>query len=289
MDPAIAGLVILSAIIHPLRDLTLKGNGYPESTYLGVTAAWIGIAAGQILAEGGSFHLPAEVWVNAGLSSLGLLAYYGGTMAALKRGDMSIYYPIIRSSPLFIILVSIAFLDQSYSAIVIGGIALAMAGVFFLQRGPSGRLLSHPSAFGFAVLAMVGSGTYAISDAFAVQHVSPATFLFYVYSLLTLAFTLLFLLTKPKRRNALSHLFGGWTRSPWRVLFAATTSYVSYLLILIAYEGGGEPAVVNAVRQLSVPVSVLMSAWVLKESRIPARFAWSLVLGLGIAAIVIHG
>ena len=53
--------------------------------------------------------------------------------------------------------------------------------------------------------------------------------------------------------------------------------------------GGGEVAVVSAIRQVSIPLSVLLGALVLNEKRFLVRLAWSLLLAGGVVIIILGG
>ena len=63
--------------------------------------------------------------------------------------------------------------------------------------------------------------------------------------------------------------------------------YFSYLLILLAYQDGGEVAAVNAVRQASIPFSVILGGMWLKEADMGQRILASLLLAAGIVVIVL--
>lgn len=282
-----AALVLLSALLHPVRDLILKGHAQPESAYLAVTGGWVGIAAIHVLASGSGLSLPAEAWGLAVLSAGCLTAYYFGTMAALKTGDLSIYYPIIRSSPLLIVLITWVFAGERYSATVLTGIAMIVVAGFSLQRQP-GRLIPQPRAALLAILAMAGSAGYTIADARAMVLVAPAVFLFWVYVLVTPAFAVLVLLFKPNEKSAAQHLAGGWHRWPLRIAAASLVSYVSYLCILTAFGIGAGAAETAAVRQASIPVSVVLAAWFVGETRFVHRMGWATVIAAGIVLITLH-
>ncbi len=75
-------------------------------------------------------------------------------------------------------------------------------------------------------------------------------------------------------------------RNPIPYVKIGVICYISYLLILIAYQNGGEVAVVNSVRQASIPISVLLGGMWLKEIDIKQRILASLLLSLGIVVIV---
>lgn len=296
-------LVLFSALLHPVRDLILKGHPYPESAYLAVTAAWVAIAFAHTVAAGTPLTLPAGTWQLVVASAACLTAYYFGTMAALKTGDLSIYYPIIRSSPLLIVVLSWMAGGAQYAQPVLAGIVLVVLAGFMLQRQP-GRLVASPRTALLAVIAMAGSAGYTIADhaamagapanlaTGAVGHaavLSPQAFLFWVYVLVTPAFAALTLLFKPKERNARTHLTAGWGASPGRLVAASGISYLSYLLILSAFGIGAGAAETAAVRQASIPVSVVLAALVLGETRLLPRLGWASLIAAGIAMILLGG
>ncbi len=286
MDNAWIALVLLSAAIHPIRDLTLKGVPHPVSCYTGVSFSWIIFSAIQALITDQSLHLPSEVWPLVILSASGLALYYYGTLSALRRGNLSVYYPIIRSSPVAIVLISWLLFDQSYSWAVLLGIALVMAGSLMIQKSPGG-FLHDPKAFALAVLAMLGSAFYSLSDATAMQATSPAPFLFYTYILLTGMLATVRAWEDRHAKSPISGLLRGWVTSPWRIFIAGLTSYVSYIFILNAFQLGAEAAPVTAVRQASIPVSVLLAALILKEPRFLHRIGWASLIALGILCIAL--
>ena len=292
-------LVLVSALLHPVRDLILKGHSHPESAYLAVTATWVAIAGAHIMATGAGLSLPANILPLAIMSAACLTAYYFGTMAALKSGDLSVYYPIIRSSPLLIVLLTWALAGTRYSAGALAGIALIVIAGFMLQRQP-GRIIAHPRTAALAFIAMAGSAGYTMADHAAMaghplaqeasQHIAvrPETFLFWVYLMVTPAFAVLANTFKPAGRSTREHLTGGWTSRPVRIVMAAIVSYVSYLCILWAFEAGAGAAETAAVRQASIPVSVVLAALVLGERRFVHRLGWASLIAAGIALIALQ-
>jgi len=80
-------------------------------------------------------------------------------------------------------------------------------------------------------------------------------------------------------------LFGNWYSDPARMVIAALSSYLSYLLILIAFQLGGEAAQVSAVRQASIPVSIVLAALLLKEPRLLQRLVWGAFMLIGMTIL----
>jgi drug/metabolite transporter (DMT)-like permease len=289
MELMVIALVLGSAALHPFRDLLIKGQSFPESAYLGVTGSWVIFAALQAALLNQTLTLPSEVWPLVAGSALGLFIYYLCVMLTLKAGDLSIYYPIIRSSPLAIVAIGYLFLERYYSPVTLMGIVLTLVGAIMIQYRRGAGLLQHPKLVLTATLAMIGSAIYGLADSVSMQSIEPAPFLFWVYTILTLAFTVFFALSRPKKRPLSLQLFGCWRSTAVQVLASGALSYVSYVLILLAFQAGGEVAAVSATRQASIPISVLLGSLVLKEERLLARLAWSLLLAFGVVLVIIGG
>jgi drug/metabolite transporter (DMT)-like permease len=287
MELMVIALVLGSAALHPFRDLLIKGQGFPESAYLGVTGSWVIFAALQAALLNQTLTLPSEVWPLVAGSALGLFIYYLCVMLTLKAGDLSVYYPIIRSSPLAIVAIGYLFLERYYSPVTLMGIVLTLVGAIMIQYRRGAGLLQHPKLVLTATLAMVGSAIYGLADSAAMQSIEPAPFLFWVYTILTLAFIVFFALSRPKKRPLSLQLFGCWRSTALQVLASGALSYASYTLILLAFQAGGEVAAVSATRQASIPISVLLGSLVLKEERLLARLAWSLLLAGGVVLVMV--
>jgi drug/metabolite transporter (DMT)-like permease len=286
MDLGIAALVLASAFLHPFWNLLVKDNPYREGAFLALIALHSVLGGFHALAIGASLLSAIEVWPLLLVSAGGELLFGIGLVATYQRGDLSVYYPIIRASPLFIVIVSAGVLGERYSALLLAGIGLVLLGTFFLQYRRGARLLHDPLAFTTAVLAMMGSGIYSLADAQALQAIEPAVRFFWVELMVAPCLALYFALTKPRSRGLGVHLFAGWRVTPGRFLAAGVLAYTSYLLILMAYRLGGDVAAVTSIRQASIPISVLLGALVLREAHLPARLSWSLVLAAGIVMII---
>lgn len=287
MELTVAGVVLLAASIHPFRELILKSNAFPESAYLGVIIVWAVLAVLHAMVLGVDLGSGFTVLPLILISTVGLMFYYIGILTTLKTGDLSVYYPIIRAAPLFIVVFGWLVLGQSYGPVMLGGVALVMVGAFFLQYRRGARLLHHPATFATAALAMAGMGTQSLADSEAMKTVEPAALLVWVYLFLAPACAIYFMIRKSAGRPLLTHLFGGWKKTPYRYLTAAITSYLSYYLILVSYQMGGNVAAVNSLRQASIPLSVILGGYFLKEANTGSRLAWAIVLVAGIIIIIL--
>ncbi|MCH7865811.1 MAG: hypothetical protein IIC56_11435 [Proteobacteria bacterium] len=289
MELTVAGVVLLAASVHPFRELILKGTAFPEAAYLGVIFMWAAIAVIHGLVLGVDFSSGFEVLPLILISTAGLMVYYIGILTTLKTGDLSVYYPIIRAAPVFIVVFGWLVLGQSYGPTMLAGVVLVVISAFFLQYRRGSRLFRHPATFATAALAMAGMGTQSLADSEAMRTIEPAVLLVWQYFLLIPACVIFFVIRKPAARPVLTHLFGGWKLTPLRYLIAGATSYLSYYLILVSYQWGGNVAAVNGLRQASIPLSVILSGFFLKEANTMGRLAWAVVLAAGIVVIIFAG
>jgi drug/metabolite transporter (DMT)-like permease len=287
VDLVIASLALASALIHPLREFIMKGSRYPEAGYLGIVALWIPLTLTHTVIAGADLGSAWAVWPVVLLSYLGFFLFYVGTLETIKRGDLSVYYPIARASPLFIVVVGFLFLGHRYSPALLSGIGLCLVGAFFLQYKPGARFLRQPAALMGALVAMSGTGIYSLADAEAIRTVEPMVMMAWVYILLVPSCAAYFALTRPRGQRIIAHLLAGWQQTPWRFVAAAVLSYLSYYLILVSYQLGGNVAAVGSLRLASIPVSVFLGGRYLKEADMRTRLAWSLVLTGGIVVIIV--
>ena len=148
-------------------------------------------------------------------------------------------------------------------------------------------MLSQPATLAMAVMTMSVQGVTMLADAQAMVSVEPSAFLFAVYLIITPCTAAVFASTRPVSRSIGRHLFGGWRRNPLRFLLAGVTCYASYYLLLVTFQLGANVAAASAVRQVSIPMSVIMGGMLFGEARMMGRLGWSIVLAGGIAIIIL--
>lgn len=287
MELNVALVVITSALIHPLREFFIKDNRYPEGLTFSVIAMFGLISGIQVLVTGANPWAAAAVWPAVAVSGLSVILFYYCTINALRHGDLSIYYPIIRSSPLFVVVAGFLLLGQRYSSELLIGVVVVVIAAFFLQYRRGVRLLDQPKALAMALLAMSAHGALTLADAEALRVVTPMEFFFFLYLFVVPVAGVMLAMTRPGGRSVGEHLFAGWRVTPGRYLLAGCTSYLSYYLILTAFHMGGNVAAVSALRQISIPVSVFLGGMLLSETRMGGRLAWSIMLAIGVVIIIV--
>ena len=287
MSISVVFLVVISALLHPLRVFLIKGDSTPEGLTLSVVIIFGCMSFFQIILMGINPWKVFEIWPLIAISSLGLLLHFWCIVKSLRVGDFSVNYPIIRSSPLFVVVVGYIFLNHNYSMEILLGIAIVIISAFMIQYTPGGKYFSKPASLLLAVLAMCFHGIITLADAEAMKYVEPAAFLFIQYLFVTPAMALMFVLTRPSGKNIYEYLFLGWKNKPLRFFLTGFTAYISYLLILYSFRMGANVAAVSAIRQISIPFSVLMGGFFLLEKKMNYRLFWSLLLTFGVIIIIV--
>ena len=280
-------LVIFSALLHPVRVFLIKGDNTPEGLTLSVVIIFGFMSFFQIILMGINPWEVFEIWPLIAISSVGLLLHFWCIVKSLRVGDFSVNYPIIRSSPMFVVVAGYIFLNHHYSMEILLGIAIVILSAFMIQYTPGGKYLSKPSSILLAVLAMCFHGIITLADAEAMKYVEPAAFLFIQYLFVTPAMAIIFILTRPSGKNIYEYLFLGWGKKPFRFFLAGFTAYISYLLILYSFRMGANVAAVSSIRQISIPFSVLIGGFYLMEKQMNYRLFWSILLTLGVIIIIV--
>ncbi len=262
----------------------IKKDPEPEAAFLTLSllAAFVGLLHGLI--TGADFFLTADQFFFIAISVTGQLLYSLSLVATLKRGDLSAYYPIIRASPVFIVGFSFFVLGKVYDWEVLVGIALVLFGAVLLLYRRGVNIFADWRIFLLAVLAMCGTGIYSLSDARLMKEIEPAVLFFWVQILVWPFLAITYRLNG----YTLPQYFGVTRiiRAPMLHLKLICCLYGSYLLILMAYEQGGDVAAVTTVRQASIPLSVIIGGYFLNEGAIARRLIASFVLSVGIIIVI---
>lgn len=284
-------MVLFSALLHAGWNAYAKGTESPTAFL-----AWLGIASvlsGLLLlpfVDLGS--VPAAVWWILPGTALVHTAYQIFLGRAYERGDLSVVYPISRSTPALVAIVAVPLMDDPVSAAGGAGIAVVMAGMWLVHTG--GRIawrgLVSPG-IGYAYLTLATTAGYSLLDKLAMQRFAEVTWagqvpraLVYFY-LLTTASTLLFV-PMVMRRLPRETFLSVPKRYAGRLLFGLVASVGSYVLILEALRTASV-SYVTAVRQTSVVFAALLSFLMLRERPGRPRTVGALLTVAGVAIIAL--
>lgn len=276
--------VVLSAALHALWNYLLRRAGGSRTvaalSIVAESVLLLPLAAVALVSSGG---IPIWPFVPAILVAAALaLANYAALMAAYRRADLSLAYPVARGG-VFLFLPLLGFLVFGERLDARGWLALALivTGIMLLpltrfDRLALGELGRHlrDRAMGFALLAAAATAAYTVWDKYAIAFLDTFLYLSGYTMILGLWFAV-GLVRAPRdevRQQVRTHAKAIVTIG---FLIAA-----SYLLVLIALRDGMSTQVL-AVRQLSIPIGVLLGWRLLRETLTLPRAIGSSLITIG--------
>jgi drug/metabolite transporter (DMT)-like permease len=302
VTPDVLGLVLASALIHAVWSFSIKGSRDPLSfnvvQTIPLTLAFLAtLFFVDLTALSGRFY-----WLLLG-TGVAHGAYLYGLSLALSGGDLSLVYPIARSTPAFLPLFAIPLTGERLTGAGMIGIATVVAGMWTVQFGgtagrdeaDAGSLFGRLTAphFRFAYLALAATVAYGLLDKALMLELSdsalpgpipPPVFGFFALWLTCSLFFVPAALIRMERGS-----LGRALRSEWkRASVAATISVVGYSLILKAFETAPASYVV-AVRQVSVLFVLALSIAFLGERPGRLRILGAIATVAGVALVAVAG
>lgn len=230
--------------------------------------------------------------------------YLWGLAEAYRAGDMSIAYPIARSSPLIIVGISSFFLGQqetiSLQAVI--GIVMIVFGCLLipLPSFQDFKLANYRNrTTTFAIVAAFATAGYSLVDNQATQlmrgltdlngvPIASAGEIALVYVTLQSAFAVIwmvwFVLSTAKQRNDFTVL----VKTQWRVgLLTAALMLGTYSLVILSMAFVDNVSYVVALRQFSIPLGVLFAVIGFGESLKAPKISGVLITFIGLIAVAL--
>jgi drug/metabolite transporter (DMT)-like permease len=293
MTPFVLSIVLLSALIHAVWSVVIKGSRSPLAFNL-TQALWLAVLAIPVFALSDLGAISERFWWLLAITAVfhGLYMYW--LSLAYELADLSLVYPIARSTPAFLPLFAIPLLGEEISWIGGAGIATVVAGMWAVQIGDStARRLSPRRAWwkaftgrhlAYAYLALAGTIGFTLADKLIMVELanaewqSPVPISIFCFFAIWVSCSVVFvpLGLRHVDRGVLREVVTGEWRNAG---MASVISIVGYGLILKALETDATSYVVT-VRQSSVLFVLLFSVAFLGER--PGRLR---ILG-GIATVV---
>lgn len=282
-------LVVLSAAMHAGRNFLTKKAGDKQAF------VWWYEIVGLLLFTPlfGAYVDPtalgsANCWLLITISGLLHFAYWVFLTKALENGDLSLVYPITRSSPALVLIVSMFVLSEEVSLRGAAGILLVATGSYCINMHElrfSALVrpmlsLSTDRAIQFALLTLLSVSAYSIVDKVAVAKIHPVVFA-YLYPWISM---LLFSHYLGVRKNW-QRIKDEWQSNHNAILICGGLSIFGYFLILVAFTVDRVSYIVG-LRQLSIVFAVLLGGFALNEKHRAIRLAFALVVFAGTFLIV---
>ncbi len=281
-------MVLLSALLHAGWNVVAKRSERPTAfLYLLTAVTLLGALALAPLLSLSVYQGELLVMLLASCTLHGLSFIV--LSRAYEAGDLSLVYPIARSTPAVVPLLAIPWLGERVSALGAAGIALTLLGMWLVQTGGAVRwqALRQPAAL-WAYLMLVLTAGFSLVDKRAMALLSHAPWQSpmpraLAYYLLQTAGAALVCAPYALQRVGARELGEVMRRRGWLVTGAALATLASYVLILETLRTA-QVSYVVAVRQCSVLFAVAFAVWALSEK--PSRLRLTGTLGT-IAGVVL--
>lgn len=272
MSSSVFALVVLSAALHALWNLLIKGSSDKLLMTVAVTmsAGFVGLLSLPF------FPAPASAsWVFIAASGLASVAYFLMVASTYKVADMSLAYPVIRgSSPLLVGLAGVLFFGEYLPLTAWVAIIIISSGIFSMamvkhEHGTKGLAFALATAMLTAVCTLIDAEGARRSQ-------SPAAYTLWIFALTGL---LMAIWAATTRRGE----FPPFLRQNWRLSFpAGVGALCSYGTALWAMTMA-PVAMVAALRETTVLFGAAFAWFVLKEQIGRARLAAILAIAVGAA------
>jgi len=283
MEPLPLILVLLSAVSHGLWNYFSKAGKDKESfmLLLNLTSLVLFLPFFWVILPEITFptRILPYLLISAGAETI----YFLGLGKAYETGDLSLVYPVARSSPVFVALAAFLLLGEKITTTGIIGILVIFTGVYILHlKGLTRQDLTAPLKYlrtgssRYALLAALGTTIYSISDKLGVTTVEPLLYSFWLGFFVTGVLTITIILrgglgllreeievNLPRATVAGVLMRGGYMM----VLYAMSLAQVSYIL---------------ALRQISVVLGALMGVLFLGEKYGGVRVIGSVIIFIGV-------
>ncbi|MBK8985885.1 MAG: EamA family transporter [Chloroflexi bacterium] len=228
---------------------------------------------GWIVARNGfappGYH--GRIWLYILVAAGLIFAYYIFLAQAYKRVDLSVAYPVARSSVLFLPFLAYFFLGETIDVVGATAVALVVVGVLVIQlksfhRDDVGRLLGQMRQPGivFALLTALTVAGYTLWDKTAVSHFHPFVY-YYSYTAVSclLYLVLLSRFPRPQIRQE-------WQRHGRAIVLVAILDVLTYVMVLYALTVS-KATYAGTLRQFSLVVAVFLGWRFLGEPLPPPK------------------
>ena len=286
-------LVLASALLHAVWSATIKGSRDPLVFNFyqgGVTLALSAV----VLPLLDFSEISAPVWRWLCVTAVAHALYFYWLTRAFEHGDLTLVYPIARSTPAFLPLLAVPILGERLSPGGLVGIGVVVAGMWLVQVGPALRWSAFRSpAARYAGLTLAATVVYGLADKAAMTELtqggwsSAAPRFVAWYALLSLSSLMLFSPAVIWQRGA-STVWRGARANLIPASLVSGLSVVGYGLILKALETAPASYVV-AVRQSSVFFVLVIGVVKLRETPGRTRVLGAVTTVLGVALIAAFG
>jgi len=277
-------LVLVSAVLHALKSFFIK-KAKDKFVFISIynnIACFIFLPF--LLYFVGTTNFDWEAFLFWGVfSSICHFAYFFCFAKSMESGDLSLVYPIIRSSPALVLICAILFLGEEVSLRGALGISIVVVGIYIINftkislsefLDPFKNLLTVPS-LRWSLLTMITVTGYSIVDKQGAVTNHPMIFACAIPIFTSSLFTPYVMSIKNR-----SLFREEWRENKRDILINSVICVGGYVLIIIAFSFE-KLSYVAGLRQVSVVIAVILGGSLLKEENFKIRIIASSLIFLG--------
>ena len=237
-----------------------------------------------------------------GCSLLFETIYFVGLFNAYSRVDMSLAYPVARALPVLLVagVTAILFPGRYPNGWGLFGLLIVCCGCLFmpLKKFSDFSLKNYfNKAMLFIVLAAIGTTGYTINDSELIKicassaghdQLTAAYLISFVINFglgCTMALIVIF---RKKERENFKHLIAS-PKSAIYPAMAGILSSLAYLLVLLAMLRTTQLSFLQAFRQMSLPIGLMLGIFILKEPAYRPKLAGCAMIVTGLMIIAFLG
>lgn len=276
-------LVLIAAVCHAIWNFYVKRiNGGPELIWLFSLVAvilYFPMAAWILLVEKPTFSAMALLFIVG--STILHLGYFVLLQTGYRKGDLSLVYPIARSTGPMLSAAFAVFLLGDVLTLQMGiGAFVIIFGVFMLTGGIKSGAKHVNASLMFGVGAGLFIGSYTAWDAYAVSMLLIPPFLLdYMSNIGRLIFL------APVAYHKRAAMRDQWKNHKFGVIIIAIFNPLAYILVLYAFTFT-PVTFVAPLREVSVLLTVLAGSLLLNEGHLKRRLSWAAVILVGMVTLV---
>lgn len=276
-------LVVSSAVSHACWNVFAKRGSDKEAFmwWMSFTSFFTMLPVFYVLLP--DWGLPMVAVPYLVVSGIAETAYFLSLGRAYELGDLSVVYPLARSSPLFLFVLAVVFFGEEVSPWGVLGILLVVLGVYMIHLKefsmadflkPVTSLRARASQF--ALLTALCTSIYSLTDKLGVTAVTPLVYAFWLD-----VFVIVFLTPVVLWRRGWTAIMTEWRGSSLRVLVSGFLMRFGYVLVLVAMSLT-QVSYILALRQLSVVLGVVFGVGLLGERYGRVRLLSSIIIFAGV-------
>jgi len=269
-------LILASALLHAAWNTLAKESGGEEAFMWLMTLASIPTLLPLYLILLPGVRFPLEALPYLLLSGLLQALYYCSLGRAYGLGELSRVYPMARSSPLILLILS-TLLGEEASMLGVLGIIFTTLGLYILHLSGPGELLrplrKFDRASALALLSALSTALYSLVDKAGVLRVGALLYSFWLDPFSALMLTPIVI----RRWGRVVETAERWMP---QIALSGILMRLSYLMVLMAMPLA-QVSYLIGLRQISVVIGALIGVGMLGESRGVMRLMGSTLIFLG--------